>query len=88
MSHHYMFHCTDVSGFVFSSLLKKWQLNRPVTDKKKIAFVDSRWMSGPAFRLLDVDPDHKQVRGRLHICLHIELHKDDFTAIMGYKVGG
>ncbi|KAM9651633.1 nesprin-3 isoform 3-T3 [Morphnus guianensis] len=45
-----------------TGLLKKWQLNRPVTDKKKIAFVDSRWMSGPAFRLLDVDPDHKQER--------------------------
>ncbi|NWS51492.1 SYNE3 protein, partial [Chunga burmeisteri] len=45
-----------------TGLLKKWQLNRPVADKKKIAFVDSRWMSGPAFHLLDVDPNHKQER--------------------------
>ncbi|NXD82804.1 SYNE3 protein, partial [Halcyon senegalensis] len=43
-----------------AGLLKKWPLNRPVADKKKIAFVDSRWMSGPAFHLLDVDPNHKQ----------------------------
>ncbi|KAM6134008.1 nesprin-3 isoform 2-T2 [Phoenicopterus ruber ruber] len=43
-----------------TGLLKKWQLNRPVADKKKIAFADSRWMSGPAFHLLDVDPNHKQ----------------------------
>ncbi|XP_072721135.1 nesprin-3 isoform X2 [Ciconia boyciana] len=40
-----------------TGLLKKWQLSRPVADKKKkIAFVDSRWMSG----LVDVDPNHKQ----------------------------
>ncbi|KFQ81915.1 Nesprin-3 [Phoenicopterus ruber ruber] len=45
-----------------TGLLKKWQLNRPVADKKKIAFADSRWMSGPAFHLLDVDPNHKQER--------------------------
>ncbi|XP_042646650.1 nesprin-3 isoform X2 [Tyto alba] len=45
-----------------AGLLKKWQLNRPVADKKKIAFVDSRWMSGPAFHLLDVDPNHQQER--------------------------
>ncbi|KFQ59683.1 Nesprin-3 [Pelecanus crispus] len=46
-----------------AGLLKKWQLNRPVADKKrKTAFVDSRWMSGPAFYLLDVDPSHKQER--------------------------
>ncbi|NXH21806.1 SYNE3 protein, partial [Bucco capensis] len=43
-----------------TGLLKKWQLNRPVADKKKIAFVDNRWMSGPAFHLSDVDPNHKQ----------------------------
>ncbi|NXL41134.1 SYNE3 protein, partial [Podilymbus podiceps] len=47
---------------VATGLLKKWQLNRPVADKKRIPFVDSRWRSGPAFRLLDVDPDHKQER--------------------------
>ncbi|NXQ84954.1 SYNE3 protein, partial [Nyctibius grandis] len=48
-----------------TGLLKKWQLNRPVADKKKkIAFVDSRWMSGPAFHLLSVDPSHKQERIR------------------------
>ncbi|XP_021405391.2 nesprin-3 [Lonchura striata] len=41
-------------------LLKKWQLNRPAAGKKKRAFVDSRWMSRPAFHLLDVDPNHKQ----------------------------
>ncbi|NXQ76563.1 SYNE3 protein, partial [Quiscalus mexicanus] len=42
-------------------LLKKWQLSRPVADKKKKrAFVDSRWMSRPAFHLFDVDPNHKQ----------------------------
>lgn len=85
-----MFHCTDVSGFVFSSLLKKWQLNRPVADKKKIVFVDSRWMSGPAFHPLDVDPKHKQVRGGLCICLHISFTRTILLAssdIMGYKVG-
>ncbi|NXU01180.1 SYNE3 protein, partial [Buphagus erythrorhynchus] len=44
-----------------TGLLKKWQLNRPVGDKKKKrAFVDSRWMSRPAFHLFDVDPSHKQ----------------------------
>ncbi|XP_051662390.1 nesprin-3 isoform X1 [Manacus candei] len=43
-----------------TGLLKKWQLDRPVADKKKRALVDSRWMSRPAFRLLDVDPNHKQ----------------------------
>ncbi|KFP17415.1 Nesprin-3 [Egretta garzetta] len=44
-----------------TGLLKKWHLNRPVADKKKkVAFVDSRWMSGPALHLLDVDPNHKQ----------------------------
>ncbi|NXK06483.1 SYNE3 protein, partial [Herpetotheres cachinnans] len=43
-----------------TALLKKWQLNRPVADKKKIVFVDNRLMSGPAFHLLDVDPNHKQ----------------------------
>ncbi|RMB98774.1 hypothetical protein DUI87_24993 [Hirundo rustica rustica] len=54
-------HCTDTSGFMFSSLLKKWQSNRPVADKKKKrAFVDSRWRSKPAFHLSDVAPSHKQ----------------------------
>lgn len=43
-----------------TGLLKKWQLNRPAADKKKRAFVDSRWMSRPAVHLLDVDPNHKQ----------------------------
>uniref|UniRef100_A0A8C0VAM1 Nesprin-3 n=1 Tax=Cyanistes caeruleus TaxID=156563 RepID=A0A8C0VAM1_CYACU len=43
-----------------TGLLKKWQLDRPVADKKKRAFVDSRWMSRPAFHLFDVDPNHKQ----------------------------
>ncbi|NXQ33385.1 SYNE3 protein, partial [Alaudala cheleensis] len=43
-----------------TGLLKKWQLNRPVADKKKRALVDSRWMSRPAFHLSDVDPSHKQ----------------------------
>ncbi|XP_017685328.1 PREDICTED: nesprin-3 [Lepidothrix coronata] len=43
-----------------TGLLKKWQLDRPVADKKKRALVDSRWMSRPAFRLLNVDPNHKQ----------------------------
>ncbi|XP_030307718.1 nesprin-3 [Calypte anna] len=42
-------------------LLKQWQLHEPVTDKKKkIDSVDSRWMSGPGFHLLDADPNHKQ----------------------------
>ncbi|KAM9380942.1 nesprin-3 [Phaethornis superciliosus] len=42
-------------------LLKQWQLNEPVADKKKkIESVDSRWMSGPGFHLLDADPNHKQ----------------------------
>ncbi|NWW05151.1 SYNE3 protein, partial [Oreocharis arfaki] len=44
-----------------TGLLKKWQLTRPVADKKKKrAFVDSGWMSRPAFHLFDVDPKHKQ----------------------------
>ncbi|NXC41694.1 SYNE3 protein, partial [Penelope pileata] len=44
-----------------TGLLKRWQLNRPLADnKKKIAFVDSRHMSGPALHLLD--PSHKQER--------------------------
>ncbi|NWY91212.1 SYNE3 protein, partial [Loxia curvirostra] len=44
-----------------TGLLKKWQLSRPVAEKKKKrAFVDSRWMSRPALHLFDVDPNHKQ----------------------------
>ncbi|NXI33058.1 SYNE3 protein, partial [Sterrhoptilus dennistouni] len=44
-----------------TGLLKKWQLSIPVADKKKKrGFVDSRWMSRPAFHLFDVDPNHKQ----------------------------
>ncbi|NWX27256.1 SYNE3 protein, partial [Notiomystis cincta] len=44
-----------------TGLLKKCQLSGPVADrKKKRAFVDSRWMSRPTFRLLDVDPNHQQ----------------------------
>ncbi|NXT55006.1 SYNE3 protein, partial [Pluvianellus socialis] len=44
-----------------TGLLKKWQLSRPVADKKKkIAFVDSRWMSGPSLQHLDIHPNHKQ----------------------------
>ncbi|KAM6131146.1 nesprin-3 isoform 2-T2 [Pterocles gutturalis] len=46
---------------VVAGLLKKWQIHsRPVADKKKIAFVDNKWMSGPAFHLLDVDPNDNQ----------------------------
>ncbi|XP_021257297.1 nesprin-3 isoform X2 [Numida meleagris] len=42
-----------------TGLLKRWQLNRPVADKKKkIALVDSRHMSGPVFHCLDLN--HKQ----------------------------
>ncbi|XP_062432222.1 nesprin-3 isoform X2 [Rhea pennata] len=48
---------------VANNLLKQWQLNRPVTDKKKkIAFVDSRQKSGIAFRPVGVDSSHKQER--------------------------
>ncbi|NXQ54940.1 SYNE3 protein, partial [Anthoscopus minutus] len=44
-------------------LLKKWQLNAPVADKKKKgAFVDSRWMPRPAFHPFSVDPNHRQER--------------------------
>ncbi|XP_074959933.1 nesprin-3 isoform X2 [Phalacrocorax aristotelis] len=61
-----------------TGLLKKWQLNRPVADKKKIAFVDSRWMSGPTFHLLDVEPNHKQERigGRQNTSRHLKLLHD------------
>uniref|UniRef100_A0A8B9Q373 Nesprin-3 n=1 Tax=Apteryx owenii TaxID=8824 RepID=A0A8B9Q373_APTOW len=46
-----------------TNLLKRWQLNRPVADKKKkIAFVDSRQKSGSAFHPVDVDSSHKQER--------------------------
>ncbi|XP_067151025.1 nesprin-3 [Apteryx mantelli] len=46
-----------------TNLLKRWQLNRPVADKKKkIAFVDSRQKSGSAFHPADVDSSHKQER--------------------------
>ncbi|XP_048805893.1 nesprin-3 isoform X3 [Lagopus muta] len=41
-----------------TGLLKRWQLNRPMADKKKIAFEDSRRMSGPVFHCLDLN--HKQ----------------------------
>lgn len=41
-----------------TGLLKRWQLNRPMADKKKITFVDSRHMSGPIFHCLDLN--HKQ----------------------------
>ncbi|NXV47185.1 SYNE3 protein, partial [Uria aalge] len=61
-----------------TGLLKKWQLNRPVADKKKkIAFVDSRWMSGPAFRHLDTYPNHKQeeTEGQ-HTSSHLKLLHD------------
>ncbi|NXN49546.1 SYNE3 protein, partial [Rynchops niger] len=61
-----------------TGLLKKWQLNRPVSDKKKkIAFVDSRWMSGPTFRRLDTYPNHKQeeIEGQ-HTSSHLKLLHD------------
>lgn len=35
--------------------------------------MDSRWISRPAFHLFDVDPNHKQVRWRLYVCLHVSL---------------
>ncbi|NWR67658.1 SYNE3 protein, partial [Bucorvus abyssinicus] len=61
-----------------AGLLKKWQLNRAVTDKRKITFMDSRWMSGPRFRPLDVDPNHKQerVRGEQNTSSHLKLLRD------------
>ncbi|NXW28419.1 SYNE3 protein, partial [Phaetusa simplex] len=61
-----------------TGLLKKWQLNRPVADKKKkITFVDSRWMSGPTFRHLDTYPNHKQeeIEGQ-HTSSHLKLLHD------------
>ncbi|NXN73126.1 SYNE3 protein, partial [Himantopus himantopus] len=61
-----------------TGLLKKWQLNRPVADKKKkIAFVDSRGMSGPAFHHLDIYPNHKQeaIEGQ-NISSHLKLLQD------------
>ncbi|NXY43247.1 SYNE3 protein, partial [Ceuthmochares aereus] len=60
-----------------TSLHKKWQLSRPVKDKK-IAFVDSRGMSGPAFHRLDVDPSLKQRRtGREQsMSNHLKLLRD------------
>nr|XP_009688034.1 PREDICTED: nesprin-3 isoform X3 [Struthio camelus australis] len=46
-----------------TSLLKRWQLNRPLAgEKKKTDSVDSRQISGPAFRPLGVDLSHKQER--------------------------
>ncbi|NXF90357.1 SYNE3 protein, partial [Eubucco bourcierii] len=45
-----------------TGLLKKQQLNRSLADKKKIGFVDSRGALGPAFHLLDADPNHKKER--------------------------
>ncbi|XP_053923515.1 nesprin-3 isoform X2 [Cuculus canorus] len=45
-----------------TSCHKKWQLSRLLPDEKKITFVGRRWMSGPAFRHLDVDPSFKQER--------------------------
>ncbi|NWU50255.1 SYNE3 protein, partial [Dromas ardeola] len=63
---------------VATGLLKKWQLNRPVADKKKkIAFVDSRWMSGPTFHHLDTYPNHKQeeIEGQ-HTSSHLKLLRD------------
>ncbi|KAF1497344.1 Nesprin-3, partial [Eudyptula minor novaehollandiae] len=59
-----------------TGLLKKWQLNRPVADKKKIVFVDSRWMSGPAFHPLDVDPKHKQRIEGQNTSSHLTLLRD------------
>ncbi|NXF01488.1 SYNE3 protein, partial [Smithornis capensis] len=58
-----------------TGLLKKWQLDRPVTDKKKRTFVGSRWMSRPGFHLLDVDPNHKQEKmgERQNISSHLKL---------------
>ncbi|PKU45394.1 nesprin-3 [Limosa lapponica baueri] len=61
-----------------TGLLKKWQLNRPMADKKKkIAFVDSRWMSGPTFPHLDIYRNHKQeaIEGQ-HPSSHLKLLHD------------
>ncbi|KAK2541200.1 Syne3 [Columba guinea] len=60
-----------------NGLLKKWQLNRPVADKKKIAYMDRSWMSGPAFRLLDEDPNHKEetIEGQ-NTSSHLKLLRD------------
>ncbi|NXI46114.1 SYNE3 protein, partial [Galbula dea] len=61
-----------------TDLLQKWQLNRPEAAKKKLAFVDSTQMSGPAFHLLDVDPNHKQERigGGQNTTVHLKLLHD------------
>ncbi|NXT03389.1 SYNE3 protein, partial [Jacana jacana] len=61
-----------------TSLLKKWQLNRPVTDKKKkIGLVDSRWMPGPTSPHLDIYRNHKQeaIEGQ-HPSSHLKILHD------------
>ncbi|NXJ61844.1 SYNE3 protein, partial [Rostratula benghalensis] len=61
-----------------NGLLKKWQLNRPMSDKKKkIAFVDSRWMPGPTFPHSEIYPNHKQeaIEGQ-HPSNHLKLLHD------------
>ncbi|NXI60510.1 SYNE3 protein, partial [Chloroceryle aenea] len=53
-----------------TGLLKKWPSNRPVAD--------SRWMSGPTFHLLDVDPNHKQegIGEGQNMSSHLKLQQD------------
>ncbi|XP_061204863.1 nesprin-3 isoform X2 [Neopsephotus bourkii] len=68
-------------------LLNKWQLSKPVIDnKKKIQFVDSRWMSGPVFHHSDVDPNHKQrIKEGQHTSSHLKLLHEFEEWLQGEK---
>ncbi|NXN19745.1 SYNE3 protein, partial [Indicator maculatus] len=59
-----------------AGLFKKQQLNRPVADKTKTSFADSRWVSGPAFHLLDEDPNHKKRTEGQNTSIHMKLLHD------------
>ncbi|KAM9014150.1 nesprin-3 isoform 5-T8 [Ara ararauna] len=69
-------------------VLKTWQLSKPVIDsKKKIEFVDRRWISGPVFHHSDVDPNHKQERieeGQ-HTSSHLKLLHEFEEWLQGEK---
>ncbi|NXU57781.1 SYNE3 protein, partial [Turnix velox] len=63
-----------------TGLLEKWQLTRPVADKRnkkmKMAFGDSRWISGTTHHS-DIYPNHKQeeIEGQ-HLSNHLKLLQD------------
>ncbi|XP_015720815.1 nesprin-3 isoform X2 [Coturnix japonica] len=59
-----------------TGLLKRWQLNRSMADKKKTAFVDSRNVSGPVFHGLDLNHKQEKTAEGKRASSHVKLLHD------------